>query len=89
MRIDVVLFGEPMPVDPEWQAKQALRGCDLFVAIGTLGTVSPASNLVRSAAYVGARTVLINLEATSPRNPFFPEEYLGRAEEPLPGLLGV
>ena len=42
--------------------KRALRECDLFVAIGTSGTVAPASSLVRSAAYEGAHTVLLNLE---------------------------
>ena len=55
MRPDVVLFDEALPVDAEWQAKVALRDCDLFVAIGTSGTVSPAANFVRSARYAGAR----------------------------------
>jgi NAD-dependent deacetylase len=87
LRPDVVLFNEPIPVDAEWRSKRALRDCDLFIAVGTSGTVSPASNFVRSAEYAGARTILVNLEPMSPRNPAFQEEVLGRAEEVLPALL--
>jgi NAD-dependent deacetylase len=86
MRVDVVLFDEMLDVDVERAFKSALRACDLFVAIGTSGTVSPASNFVRSAEYAGARTVYVNLEPMSPRNPAFQEEYLGRAEELVPEL---
>ncbi len=84
LRPDIVLFGEQLPVKQEWLAKKALRDCDLFIAIGTSGTVSPASNFVRSADYAGARTILINLEPMEPRNPYFKEEYLGYAEELVP-----
>jgi NAD-dependent deacetylase len=87
LRPDIVLFGEPLPIDEQWRAKRALRDCDLFIAVGTSGTVSPASNFVRSAAYAGARTILINLTPMEPRHPDFHEEYLGRAEELLPALL--
>lgn len=87
MRPDVVLFDEPIPVDAERAAKHALRDCDLFIAVGTSGTVSPASNFVRSAEYAGARTVLVNLEPMSPPNPAFQEQYLGPAELILPQLL--
>lgn len=86
---DVVLFGEPMPVDAEWAVKMALREVDLFIAVGTSGTVSPASGYVRSADYNRARTVYVNLEAMEPPNPYFQESHLGRAEEVLPRLLGV
>ena len=63
LRPDVVLFEEPLPVDAEYAAKRALRDCDLFLAIGTSGTVSPASNFVRSAG-TRARTPSTS---TSPR----------------------
>jgi NAD-dependent deacetylase len=89
LRPNIVLFGEALPAHESWLAKRALRDCDLFVAIGTSGTVSPAANFVRSAEYVGARTIYINLEPMVPRNPAFKEEYLGRAEEILPGVLDV
>jgi NAD-dependent SIR2 family protein deacetylase len=62
MRPAVVLFGEMIPVDAERTVKQALRDCDLFVAIGTSGTVEPASSFVRWAELNGARRMLLNLE---------------------------
>jgi NAD-dependent deacetylase len=89
LRPDIVLFDEPLPVDPAWQAKVALRDCDLFLAVGTSGTVSPASNYVRSAAYAEADTILVNLEPMDPPNRYFEEEILGRAEEVLPRLLST
>jgi len=88
LRADVVLFGEPLPPAAERSAKTALRDCDLFLAVGTSGTVSPASTCVRSAKYAGARTILVNLDPVAPRNDYFDEEVLGRAEELLPVLLG-
>jgi NAD-dependent deacetylase len=88
LRPDITLFDEPLPVDAEWKAKHALRECDLFLAIGTSGTVSPASNFVRGAKYAGARTLLINLTPMQPRHPDFDVELLGRAEHVLPLLLG-
>jgi NAD-dependent deacetylase len=87
LRPDIILFNEPLPVDTQWRVKKALRDCDLFIAVGTSGTVSPASEFVRSAEYAGARTILINLTPMMPRNPYFQEEYLGSAEELLPALL--
>ena len=50
MRPSVVLFGEALPLAAERTMKHALRDCDLFVAIGTSGTVEPAASLVRWAA---------------------------------------
>ena len=89
LRPDIVLFDEPLPARPEWLAKGALRDCDLFVAVGTSGTVSPASNFVRAAEFARARTVLVNLEPMSPRNPAYDEEILGRAEDLLPILFAL
>lgn len=88
LRPAVVFFDEPLPVNAERDAKVALRTCDLFLAVGTSGTVSPASNFVRSAAYVGARTVFVNAEPMTPHNPAFQDVYLGRAEDLLPALFG-
>jgi len=89
LRPDVVLFDEALSGGDEWHCKRALRDCEFFLAAGTSGTVSPASNFVRGAEYAGARTVLVNLEPMLPRHPAYHEEYLGRAEELLPVLLGA
>jgi NAD-dependent deacetylase len=89
LRPDVVFFDEFLSVDAERSAKHALRDCDLFLAVGTSGTVSPASNFVRAAKFEGARTIYVNLEPMRPNNPDFGEEALGPAAEVLPKLLGV
>jgi NAD-dependent deacetylase len=87
LRVDIVLFGEQIPVDAIWRVKKALRDCDLFLAIGTSGTVEPAASFVRGAEYAGARTVYINMEPMEPPNSYFKESILGKAEEILPTLI--
>ncbi|HSC88981.1 MAG TPA: Sir2 family NAD-dependent protein deacetylase [Polyangiaceae bacterium] len=89
LRPDIVFFEEDIPVDAAWRVKMALRECDLFLAVGTSGAVWPAADFVRSADYVGARTVFVGPEPMAPHNPYFREQVLGRAEEVLPILLGA
>jgi NAD-dependent deacetylase len=89
LRPDLVLFDEALPAKEEHLSKRALRDSDLFIAIGTSGKVYPASNFVRSAKYVGAETILVNLEPLDPPNPAFDHEILGKAEEILPILFGL
>ncbi|NOU29457.1 MAG: NAD-dependent deacylase [Polyangiaceae bacterium] len=84
LRPDIVLFEEPLGALEEWSAKKALRDVELFVAIGTSGTVSPASNFVRAAAYAGAHTLLINLDANGGST--FDEVVMGDAEVLVPEL---
>lgn len=83
MRPSVVLFGEMIPVDAERTAKHALRDCDLFVAIGTSGTVTPASSFVRWAQLNNARRVLLNLEKFDGAHEFTDWD-LGTADELVP-----
>lgn len=84
LRPDIVLFEEPLGALEEWSAKKALRDAELFVAIGTSGTVSPASNFVRAATYAGAHTVLVNLDANG--GSAFDEVVTGDAEVLVPQL---
>ena len=86
LRPDLVLFDEPLPAEAEWNAKRALRNCDLFIAIGTSGTVSPASRFVDAAKYAEARTILVNREPMNPNNPAFDRQILGLAEEIVPAM---
>jgi NAD-dependent deacetylase len=59
LRPDVVWFGEtPLHMD---SIEQALMACELFVSIGTSGTVYPAAGFVQMASG-HARTVELNLE---------------------------
>jgi NAD-dependent deacetylase len=84
MRPDAVLFGELIPVSAERTAKHALRDCDLFVAIGTSGTVAPASSFVRWAELNGARRVLLNLEVGGGMRELYGEVEAGPADELVP-----
>lgn len=88
MRPAAVLFGEAIPTEAAWIAKRALRDCDLFVAIGTSGTVYPAASFVRAAAYAGARCVLVNLEIDDEARDVYPECHAGPADELVPALFG-
>jgi NAD-dependent deacetylase len=87
LRPDVVLFGEEIPPDADWHTKRALRDCDLFIAIGTSGTVSPASSFVRSAKYAGAKTILVNMEPSD--NSAFDSQEIGPAGTVVPQLFGI
>ena len=84
MRPAVVLFGEALPVDAERTVKHALREVDLFVAIGTSGTVEPAASLVRWAELNRARRVLLNLEIFEGARDLFGECHAGPADELVP-----
>ena len=84
MRPSVVLFGEMIPVAAERTAKHALRDCDLFVAIGTSGTVAPASSFVRWAQLNNARRVLLNLEPVEDAQDVFTDFTTGTADELVP-----
>jgi NAD-dependent deacetylase len=63
-RPGVVWFGEPIPAGVLHAASEAIRACDLFLAIGTSAVVYPAAALAAQAAARGAFTVEINPEAT-------------------------
>jgi len=73
-----------LSAEADWKSKRSLRDVDLFIAIGTSGMVWPAANFVRSAQYVGARTVYVNKEE-APTNSFH-DEFIGAAEDLLPIL---
>lgn len=60
LRPDIVFFGEiPYRMDA---IQQALARADLFVSIGTSGTVYPAAGFVQLANAAGADTLELNLE---------------------------
>lgn len=88
IRPDVVLIGEPIRGELEHLIKRRLRECDLFLAIGTSGTVAPASHYAYSARFAGARTALLNLEFDIDSIKGYDSCYYGRAEDVLPHLFG-
>ncbi len=85
MRPDVVWFGE-MPYQME-RIYDALAACDLFLSIGTSGTVYPAAGLVAEARRAGAYTVELNLEPSEGVS-LFHEAVQGRATEIVPAYVG-
>ena len=84
MRPDVVWFGE-MPRDMD-RIYEALGACDLFVSIGTSGTVYPAAGFVMEARAAGAHTVELNLEPSEGAS-LFAEAIYGPATEVVPAFV--
>jgi NAD-dependent deacetylase len=82
LRMGTVFFGEQIPMEAQKRARRALRNCDLFIAIGTSGDVTPAADFVRKAKSRGAWTVLINAEKPVNHHVFH-QVILGRAEDIL------
>jgi len=82
LRPHIVWFGE-MPLHMN-QINQALESCDLFVAIGTSGSVYPASGFYQTAKIRRAHTVELNLDRTGSA---FDEHYYGPATMIVPHYL--
>ena len=81
MRPDVVWFGEmPREMDTIYEA---LAVCDLFVSIGTSGSVYPAAGFVAEARGSSAHSVELNLEPSDGAS-LFDEAYYGPASEVVP-----
>lgn len=77
-RPDIVWFGEiPAYVD---EIAKKLAGCDLFVSIGTSGTVYPAAGFVDQAKSHRAKTLELNLEPSGN----FDDTRTGKATEVVP-----
>ncbi|MBK1635174.1 NAD-dependent deacylase [Rhodovulum adriaticum] len=80
-RPDIVWFGEfPYHMEAIWDA---LRAADLFVAIGTSGSVYPAAAFVQDAARAGAHTLELNLEPSETVTDFAEARH-GRASAIVP-----
>ena len=84
MRPDVVWFGE-MPREME-RIYEALGSCDLFICIGTSGTVYPAAGFVLEARAAGAHTVELNLKPSDGAELFL-ERIEGPATEIVPAYV--
>ena len=84
MRPDVVWFGEmPRKMD---RIGEALQACDLFISIGTSGSVYPAAGFVAEARASGAHTVELNLEPSDGAT-LFAEAFYGPATEIVPAYV--
>lgn len=80
-RPDIVWFGEyPYHIAEIWPL---LRAADLFVAIGSSGTVYPAAAFAQDAGRAGAHCLELNAEASATA-PDFDEIRLGPATQIVP-----
>lgn len=84
LRPDVVWFGE-MPYHME-EIYRALNAADLFVSIGTSGSVYPAAQFVREARHAGAHTLELNLEPSDGIDDFA-EAVHGKAGDIVPAFV--
>jgi NAD-dependent deacetylase len=84
LRPNVVWFGEAIPLLDS--AQRAIQECNLFMAIGTSGTVYPAAAFVEDARAVSAHTVELNLERSSVSSRF-DEVALGPATVAVPQFI--
>jgi NAD-dependent deacetylase len=83
LRPHIVWFGEiPMGMDG---IHDALERCDLFIAIGTSGTVYPAAGFVDIARHVGAHTIEVNIDKTPHSQ--FAQHLIGKAGDTVPQLV--
>lgn len=83
MRLDAVMFGETIDSEIVYRINKTLEECDLFLSIGTSGTVYPASLYAKYAKEAGACTIFMNPEPLSMENPYFDYQIIGLAEEKL------
>lgn len=84
MRPDVVWFGE-MPYQMD-EIFAALEKADLFISVGTSGTVYPAAGFVMGAREAGAHTVELNLEPSEGVSQFA-EKIHGPATQIVPAYV--
>ncbi|MGF1628892.1 MAG: Sir2 family NAD+-dependent deacetylase [Kiloniellaceae bacterium] len=85
LRVHVVWFGE-MPLEMD-RIYEALGACDLFVSIGTSGSVYPAAGFVAEAHGNGlAHTVELNLEPSEGHS-LFDERRYGPASVEVPAFV--
>ena len=86
LKLDTVMFGEPIPQDTLIACREAAERCDCMLLVGTSGTVNPAARLPLVARERGASLIEINPEATS-LTPWCDLALAGAADDILPRLL--
>ncbi|MBO6513279.1 MAG: NAD-dependent deacylase [Phycisphaerales bacterium] len=86
MRPCIVWFGETLPQEALERSFKAMAECDLFISIGTSGTVEPAASFILAAKENGAKTIEINRDPT-PNTGFVDVALLGASGQVLPQVL--
>ena len=86
LKLDTVMFGEPIPPDTLQACREAAEMCDCMLLVGTSGTVNPAARLPLVAQERGAALIEVNPEPTS-LTPWCDVVLTGPADDILPRLL--
>jgi NAD-dependent deacetylase len=86
MRPCIVWFGEILPEDALARSFEAMDACDLFLSIGTSGTVEPAASFILGAQSNGAKTIEINRDPT-PNTGIVDLALQGASGQILPAIL--
>ncbi|MFH0826846.1 MAG: NAD-dependent deacylase [Candidatus Omnitrophota bacterium] len=87
-RIDIVLFGEPLPEEALTGALRSLERCSLFLLIGSSLEVYPAASLPSYAKEKGAVLIEIN-SSLSALSHIFDYSIKGQASDVMPVLLKI
>ena len=86
LKLDTVMFGEPIPPDTLQACREAAERCDCMLLVGTSGTVNPAARLPLVAKERGSTLIEVNPEVT-PLTPWCDIALVGPADAILPQLL--
>lgn len=86
LRPDIIWFGDMLDAVVMSKAAEAIRNCDLFISIGTSGTVWPAAGYPDLAKKSGAYCIEINPEPSGATS--YDRVIEEAAGEVLPGLFG-
>ncbi len=86
IRPDVVWFGEMLPAEAIRKAEEATRSADVFLSIGTSGSVFPAADFPIMARRAGAYVAEINISESAIAH-HLDETIIGKAGEVLPELV--
>jgi NAD-dependent deacetylase len=86
LKLDTVMFGEPIPPDVLESCRQEAERCDCMLLVGTSGTVNPAARLPLVARENGAALIEVNPEST-PLTRWCDVALSGSADTVLPELL--
>lgn len=87
-RIDIVLFGEPLPEEALTGALRSLEHCSLFLVIGSSLEIYPAASLPLYAKERGATLVEINDEPSALSH-IFDYRIKGQASMVMPEILKI
>ncbi|MCQ9368952.1 Sir2 family NAD-dependent protein deacetylase [Brevibacterium sp. 91QC2O2] len=88
VRARTILFGEALDAAVVDRAFELAAGCSVLLALGTSLTVAPIAELVPTAVRAGARTVIVNAQAT-PYDFLVSTVVRGNVQTELAGLLSA